>query len=54
MMYLSSQNTDRYMSNSMSSVLIFCFHISMQLEYKRSENLRGSEYYMKKQTFIIY
>lgn len=43
-MYLSSQNTDRHMSNSVSSVLVFCFHISMQLEYKRCANLRGSEY----------
>lgn len=43
-LYLSSQNTDRHMSNSMSSVLVFCFHISMPLEYKRCANLRGSEY----------
>lgn len=42
--YLSSQNTDRCMSNSISSVLVLCFHFSIQLEYKRCANLRGSEY----------
>ena len=40
---LSLQNTDKHMSNGMSSVLGFGFHISVNLEYKRCANVRGSE-----------
>lgn len=41
--YLSSQNTDKRLSNGMSSVLFFGFHISVNLEYKRCAKVRGSE-----------
>lgn len=50
-MYLS-QSTDRCMSNSMTSGLVFCFHISMQVEYKDVQILRDLNMYMEKQTFI--
>lgn len=41
--HLSLQNTDKHTSNGMSSVLGFGFHISVNLEYQRCANVRGSE-----------
>lgn len=41
--YLLSQNTDKHMSNSMSFVLFFGFHILMNLRYKSCANVSGSE-----------
>lgn len=40
--YLLSQSTDKHISNNMSSILLFGFHILMNL-YKSCANVSGSE-----------